>query len=50
LNEAEALAWQTEFPHLVFPILAQEKVQSAANWEAHQQAVRQSTAFRWESH
>ena len=25
LNEAEALAWQTEYPHLVFPTLATEK-------------------------
>ena len=28
VNEAEALAWQTEFPHLVFPDLAIEKAQA----------------------
>jgi hypothetical protein len=27
LNEAEALAWQTLYPHLVFPALAAEKIQ-----------------------
>jgi hypothetical protein len=30
LNEAEALAWETGFPHLVFPTLAMEKVRSLA--------------------
>ena len=30
LNEAEALAWQTDYPHLLFPALALEKVQAAA--------------------
>jgi len=32
LNEAEAAAWQTMFPHLVFPALATEKVQAAIAW------------------
>ena len=32
LNEAEALAWQTGYPHLVFPTLAMEKAQSLAVW------------------
>ena len=36
LNEAEALAWQTEYPHLVFPALAVEKVQAVAAWEKRQ--------------
>src|SRR5580765_7983369 len=40
LNEAEALAWQTEFPQLVFPTLAMEKAQAVATWSAHQQSVR----------
>jgi len=40
LNEAEALAWQTGFPHLVFPTLATEKAQAAVAWAAHQRAVR----------
>jgi hypothetical protein len=40
LNEAEALAWQTDYPHLLFPVLAQEKVQLAARWEIKQQSLR----------
>src|SRR5437870_4211610 len=40
LIEAEALAWETEFPHLVFPDLALEKVQSLASWRQRQSAVR----------
>jgi hypothetical protein len=41
LNEAEALAWQTMYPHLVFPLLAAEKIQAVADWNIHQQLVRQ---------
>ena len=41
LNEAEALAWQTEFPQLFFPTLAMEKVQSVAAWH-RRQATRPS--------
>ena len=40
LNEAEALAWQTEYPHLVFPTLATEKAQAVAAWDARQRSVR----------
>ena len=40
LNEAEALAWQTDYPHLLFPALAVEKVQAAAAWQTRQQSVR----------
>jgi len=36
LNEAEALAWQTLYPHLVFPALAAEKIQGLASWNRHQ--------------
>ncbi len=39
LNEAEALAWQTGFPHLVFPTLATEKVRALAAWQARQQSI-----------
>jgi hypothetical protein len=39
LNEAEAVAFLTDYPHLVFPDLAMEKVQSAANWSHHQQQL-----------
>jgi hypothetical protein len=41
LNEAEALAWQTGYPHLVFPALAAEKVHSVADWSRHQRSVWQ---------
>ncbi len=39
LNEAEALAWETTYPHLVFPLLAAEKVQAVAAWKARQQRI-----------
>ena len=39
LNEAEALAFLTGYPLLVFPTLAMEKVQGAVEWSAHQQEV-----------
>lgn len=42
LNEAEALAWETAYPHLVFPTLAREKAEAVTDWETHQQAVRRS--------
>lgn len=40
LNEAEALAWQTPYPQLVFQDLAEEKAQGVLNWVARQRAVR----------
>jgi hypothetical protein len=43
LNEAEAAAWQTRYPHLFFPTLAAEKVRAVAAWNARQQSVRQSS-------
>lgn len=36
LVEAEALARQTEYPCLVFPLLATEKAQKAARWQSRQ--------------
>jgi len=39
LNEAEALAWQTLYPHLVFPALAAEKVQGVAAWDRRQRLL-----------
>ena len=42
LNEAEAVAWQTMYPHLVFPTLATEKIQAVIAWEARQQSVRRA--------
>jgi hypothetical protein len=39
LNEAESLAWQTDFPQLFFPTLAMEKVQAVATRRTRQQFV-----------
>jgi hypothetical protein len=46
LNEAEALAWQTEFPHLFFPALAIEKANAAVAWHRRQRKVR-GAAMEW---
>ncbi len=40
LNEAEALAWQTPYPHLVFPDLAEEKARAVAVWSERQHSIR----------
>ena len=40
LNEAEALAWQTSFPQLVFSLLAHEKVQAVFAWDQRQKVVK----------
>ena len=40
LKEAEALAWQTGFPHLFFPALADEKARAAVAWQQRQRALR----------
>ena len=40
LNEAEALAWETDYPHLLFPALAVEKVQAVATWQTRQRSVQ----------
>jgi hypothetical protein len=42
LNEAEALARQTDYPHLLFPSLAMEKIQTVAAWQTRQQSQRHS--------
>ena len=39
LNEAEALARQTDFPQLVFPVLAREKAEAIAAWQSRQDLV-----------
>ena len=44
LNEAEALAWETNYPQLVFPDLAEEKLRGVTSWIAHQRLV-QTPAF-----
>jgi hypothetical protein len=43
LNEAEALAWQTGYPHLLFPVLAEEKASGINLWAARQRRVRQAS-------
>jgi len=40
LNEAEALAWQTDFPYLFFPALAMEKAQAVTTWSARQRSLQ----------
>ena len=40
VNEAEALAWQTDFPHLFFPGLAAEKARAVTNWHVRQRALK----------
>ncbi|HEX3626945.1 MAG TPA: hypothetical protein VH280_16165 [Verrucomicrobiae bacterium] len=39
VNEAEALAWQTLYPQLVFPSLAMEKIRGAAQWSTRQRRI-----------
>ena len=46
LNEAEAIAWDTEFPHLVFPMLATEKAQTVATWLARQRSMNRAASVR----
>lgn len=43
LNEAEALAWQTGYPHLFFPVLAEEKAVAVNRWAARQRRVQQAS-------
>jgi hypothetical protein len=47
LNEAEAAAWQTAYPDLVFPVLATEKVQAVVASDAKLQAVRRARHAFW---
>lgn len=44
VNEAEALAWQTDFPHLFFPALAAEKATAVAGWNSRQAWMRRQGA------
>src|SRR2546430_1187660 len=43
LNEAEALAWETEFPQLIFPTLAVEKADEVAAWHTRQRAIERGS-------
>jgi type II secretory pathway predicted ATPase ExeA len=44
VNEAEALAWQTGLPDLVFLTLAEEKLDALDTWLARQEKLRVRTA------
>lgn len=46
VNEAEALAWETDYPHLLFPALAQEKAEQVSSWENRQREVKRSQSRR----
>jgi len=46
VNEAEALAWETDYPHLVFPALAHEKAEQVTSWEDRQRQIRRSQSRR----
>jgi hypothetical protein len=39
INEADAVAATTEYPLLVFPSLAEEKVSKARSWQEKQQEI-----------
>jgi hypothetical protein len=45
VNEAEALAWETEYPQLVFPILAEEKVEAISAWYDHGSSLNSNYAM-----
>ncbi len=45
VSEAEALAWQTGYPHLLFPTLAMEKIQAVTAWQTRQQSLHPRHAF-----
>ena len=40
MNEAEALAWETGVPNLVFLTLAEEKLDALNAWLARQESLR----------
>ena len=44
VNEAEALAFQTDYPHLLFPSLAVEKIQAVSTWQSRQHYLQQRRA------
>src|SRR5437667_12444860 len=46
LNQADALAWPSAFPHFLFPLLAREKALALAEWQARQQAIGHSQLVR----
>jgi len=47
LNEAEALAWQSGIPLLVFPALAEEKIRAVRAWRDYQASIRRVNPAPW---
>lgn len=45
LNEAEALAWETEYPQLLFPALAEEKIEAISAWYGHGESLNSGYAM-----
>ncbi len=45
VNEAAALAALTGIPHLVLPVLAEEKVEGVREWARRQQEIRERSQF-----
>jgi hypothetical protein len=45
MNEAEALAWETEYPQLVFPMLAEEKIEAISAWYSHEETLHGNYAL-----
>lgn len=43
LNEAEGLVAETDYPELLFPELAAEKIRALRSWAAMQNAIRRSS-------
>ncbi len=46
IEEAEALAWETGFPHLLFPVLALEKASAAADSQLNHFATAATSEAR----
>jgi hypothetical protein len=44
-NEAAAVAWLTPYPHLVLPLLLEEKAQKAIVQAKRQQQIRQRSRY-----
>lgn len=45
VNEAEALAWETEYPQLVFPALAEEKIEMLSAWYRRGESLHSNYAL-----
>jgi hypothetical protein len=45
LNEAEALAWETEYPQLIFLTLAEEKIEAMSAWYGHGASLHSNYAM-----